>query len=169
MIFLTVGSALPFDRMVRLIDKANKLGMFDQSVFAQIGSGSYLPDSLEYTDFLSHSEYMQALSESHALISHAGIGSISAALKAEKPMLVMPRRKLHGELVDDHQALTAQKFSELGHVLAFETLKELQSGLRALPKFKPKPRTPAREGISEEIQIFVDSNFVAKSSEEIRP
>ena len=155
MIFLTVGSSLPFDRLVEMVDLAAGEGLVDEDIVAQIGSGRYRPQHLKFVDFLSRTEYEARFREATAIISHAGIGTISAALKERKPIIVMPRKKEYGELVDDHQALTARKFASLNHVLAFSSRTELESGLLKLPHFMPAPRTPNARGISENIASFI--------------
>ena len=155
MIFLTVGSALPFDRLVQLVDEAVSGGLIKETVVAQIGAGAYLPSNFEYTRFLERHEFGDVFSRASTIISHAGIGTISAALKAKKPILVMPRLKTHGELVDDHQLLTARKFSEQGHLLAFEDREQLPSVLADLEKFVPVPRHPNVEGIALTVAKFL--------------
>lgn len=155
MIFLTVGSSLPFDRLVELVDGAVGDGLVSEGVFAQIGSGRYRPRNFEFVNFLSKSDYEARFRESSAVISHAGIGTIAAAIKDRKPIIVMPRKKEHGELVDDHQTLTAKKFADLNHVLAFNGRGELEAGLRKLPHFVPAPRNQNAVGIAEKIALFL--------------
>jgi UDP-N-acetylglucosamine transferase subunit ALG13 len=154
-IFLTVGSSLPFDRLVALVDEVAADGSIQHRVFAQIGSGRYKPRNFECVDFLSRAEYTARFDEAVAIVSHAGIGTISTALQANRPILVMPRKKKFGELVDDHQELTAQRFAEMGHVLAFSNRTELESGLQRLPEFVPTPRQPNARGIAEAIGIYL--------------
>ena len=156
MIFLTVGSSLPFDRLVRLIDSAVGDGLFDQEVFGQIGAGRYEPNHCRFVRFLAKHDYDDMFRKASAIVSHAGIGTISAALKTQKPILVMPRRKEHGELVDDHQTLTAERFAALGHVLAFSDRNGLEEGLRHLADFVPARRSPNVEGIACEIGSFLN-------------
>jgi UDP-N-acetylglucosamine transferase subunit ALG13 len=155
MIFLTVGSALPFDRLVRLIDDAVGESIIEDEVFAQIGSGSYVPRRLECVRFLEKRQYDECFNRATAIISHAGIGTISCALKLNKPILVMPRRKANRELVDDHQLTTARKFSALGHVLTFSDRSELAEQLVALRRFRPSPRKPNVEGIAAVIGEYL--------------
>jgi UDP-N-acetylglucosamine transferase subunit ALG13 len=47
MIFLTVGTQFPFDRLVRAVDEAFDNGAIDEEVFAQIGETSYRPRNFE--------------------------------------------------------------------------------------------------------------------------
>jgi UDP-N-acetylglucosamine transferase subunit ALG13 len=165
MIFLTVGSALPFDRLVRLIDEAVEDSTIVDDVFAQIGSGSYVPRRLEYARFLEKRQYDDCLNRATAIISHAGIGTISCALKMNKPILVMPRRKANRELVDDHQLMTARKFAAMGHVLTFSDRSELIEQLVALGRFQPSPRNPNVEGIAMVISEYLtELGYAARRS-----
>ncbi|MEQ8690652.1 MAG: glycosyltransferase [Pseudomonadales bacterium] len=157
MIFLTVGSALPFDRLVRMVDRAVKDGLISDKIFAQIGDGKYAPSSFAYTRFLAKSEFKEKMTLASAVISHAGIGTITDALKHSLPLLVLPRRPQYGELVDDHQQKTAQAYAELGHLLVFNSPAELQAAVDRLPGFTPIPRNPAVQGIAQEIGRWLNS------------
>lgn len=44
MIFVTVGTQLPFDRLIEMVDEAAP--ELDQEIFAQTGSGKYIPKTL---------------------------------------------------------------------------------------------------------------------------
>ncbi|MBX3707332.1 MAG: hypothetical protein KF911_11945 [Pseudomonadales bacterium] len=156
MIFLTVGSALPFDRLVEMVDRAVGDGVVREEVFAQVGAGRYRPLHCEFVDFLARPEYEARFAQASAVVSHAGIGTIATALKAGKPIMVMPRKKVHGELVDDHQALTAERFAALGHVLAFSTRAEFEAGMRRLPGFVPAPRHANAEGVARAIGTLLN-------------
>jgi UDP-N-acetylglucosamine transferase subunit ALG13 len=151
MIFLTVGSSQPFDRLVRLIDEAVVDSTIEDEVFAQIGRGRYVPQRLEFTSFLGKQQYDEYFNKASAIISHAGIGTISCALRLNKPILVMPRRKAMRELVDDHQLMTARTFAALGHILSFSSRSELVEQLAALGHFRPTERKPNVEAVATAI------------------
>ena len=91
-----------------------------------------------------------------AIISHAGIGNISLAMKMKKPLLVVPRRKQYGEVVNDHQVDTARKFGELGHILVAYEIQELPEKINQLKTFVPALRCPNREGIFNHIVRFLE-------------
>jgi beta-1,4-N-acetylglucosaminyltransferase len=154
-IFLTVGSALPFDRLVQMIDDIAPTLNLGEPLFAQIGRGRYLPQHFEYVDFLSKTDFDRTFEQASAVISHAGIGTIGKAMYSRKPILVLPRREAFGELVDDHQMLTANKFEALGHILAFSDPEGFAAKLAVLPAFTPKPRYANVEGISSAIEAFL--------------
>lgn len=155
MIFLTVGSALPFDRLVKLVDDIVPTLKLDQPLFAQIGQGRYRPRHFKYTDFLPKAEFDNTFDQATLIISHAGIGTIGMALRANKAILVMPRQKAFGELVDDHQFLTAQKFETLGHVLSFSSPEEFTTKMDVSRSFIPRKRFANVEGISNAIEALL--------------
>jgi len=47
MIFLTVGTQFPFDRLVRAVDSIIDKGLISETLFAQIGESSYKPRNFE--------------------------------------------------------------------------------------------------------------------------
>ena len=155
MIFLTVGSALPFDRLVRMVDEAVGGGIIKERVYAQIGDGTYVPQHLEYTRFLPQSEFEDVVASASGIISHAGIGTIVSALKRNIPLLVLPRSPDHGELVDDHQEKTAAAFASRGHLMVFHNEQELTASCNALADFRPTPRKPNSAGIAAAIGHFL--------------
>lgn len=155
MIFLTVGSALPFDRLVRLVDEMVPKLELDQPVYAQIGHGKYRPRHFDFIDFLPKDRFMSIFTQASLIIGHAGIGTIAEAMHARKSILVMPRQKAFGELVDDHQLLTARKFEALGHILSFSSQEEFLAKVEQSRSFVPKLRSANVKGISMTIASFL--------------
>lgn len=113
MILLTVGSQLPFDRLVRAVDAwCAETGRND--VFGQIGNlgtDGYRPRNFEWSAFVPPSEFDSLLSRAQLIIAHAGMGSIISALRSSKPIVIMPRRAAMGEHRSDHQLATAARFA----------------------------------------------------------
>lgn len=158
MIFLTVGSALPFDRLVAMVDDIIPSLKLEESLLGQIGKGRYKPRNFDYVDFLTKKEFDSIFEESSAVVSHAGIGTIAKAMTFKKPILVLPRQHSFGELVDDHQLLTAKRFAALGHILAFSTPQELIVKMNELQKFIPQPRHANVQGISKMVSDFLSAS-----------
>jgi UDP-N-acetylglucosamine transferase subunit ALG13 len=120
MIFVTVGTDLPFDRMLRVIDAwARDAGRDD--VFAQIGEGAWEPEHIRFAHFLQPPEFAEHFKRASVIISHAGMGTILSALHHRKPILVMPKRASLGEHRNEHQLASARRMMELGNVnVAFD-------------------------------------------------
>ncbi len=112
MIFLTVGTQEPFDRLVRAVDEW--AGAHDVPVFGQLGrleADSYLPRHFPFESFISADEFQERLEDSRLMVGHAGMGSIISALTYGKPLLMMARRASLGEHRNEHQLATAARFA----------------------------------------------------------
>lgn len=155
MIFLAVGTQFGFDRLIKAIDEAIEKGLVPEAVFAQIGPGSYLPKRMKYVISLDKEAFDETLKSCEAIISHAGMGNIALALKMQKPLLVLPRQKKYGEVVNDHQVDTARKFEQLGHILAAYDTEELVEKIKLLRSFVPAPRIPNKQGVIDRIGQFL--------------
>ena len=111
MIFLTVGTQEPFDRLVAAVDAW--AATHDLPVFGQLGAlkpDSHRPQHFEWREFISADEYQQRLEASRLIIAHVGMGSIISALTYGKPLVMMARRASLGEHRNEHQLATAAKF-----------------------------------------------------------
>ena len=120
MIFVTVGTELPFDRLVKTVDRwAEARGRSD--VLAQIGEGGWEPTHFPFRVFIEPSEYSERLRSADLIVAHAGMGTILSAHCYGKPLLVMPRRAGLGEQRNDHQLATAERLLQMGKInVAFE-------------------------------------------------
>lgn len=116
MIFVTVGSQGPFDRLIRTVDEwASLRGRSD--VFAQIGNTKYVPKHIQFTGFVEPPKFTSLVQQARVVVAHAGIGSILSALELGKQIVVMPRRAKFREQRNDHQVSTAKHFGSQGRVI----------------------------------------------------
>lgn len=164
MIFVTVGSMFPFDRLIRAIDELAGAGKLQDDVLAQIGDGRFVPIHIRYRRFMNRPEYELAIGESSSMVAHAGMGTIEMALAAGKPLLVVPRSGRLGEHVNDHQVATAEKFEHLGHVLAAYDVDSIPAALDRLATFVPTPRSADRHGLALRIGRFIDDVLERKQA-----
>ncbi|MEM1420589.1 MAG: glycosyltransferase [Pseudomonadota bacterium] len=114
MIFLTVGTQLPFDRLTRAVD-AWAAANPSATVFGQIAqpdASGYRPKNFETCAFLEPAEVERRFQTADAVIGHAGMGTIITALTHAKPLLIMPRRAHLSEQRNDHQFGTAGRFGD---------------------------------------------------------
>jgi len=156
MIFLTVGTQFPFDRLVKAVNKAASQNGFKEKIFAQVGCNSYQPQNFEAISLLEKDIFDKYIHEASCIISHAGMGTIAMALEHKKPLLVMPRFKKYGEAVNDHQISIAKKFEELGHVLVANTEDELAEKIEQLKSFVPQPRKAQTKAVIDRISKFLN-------------
>jgi UDP-N-acetylglucosamine transferase subunit ALG13 len=112
MIFLTVGTQEPFDRLVRAVDAW--AATRDVPVFGQLGrltADSYRPVNFPFESFITADEFQERLEASRLMVGHAGMGSIISALTFGRPLLMMPRSAALGEHRNEHQLATAARFA----------------------------------------------------------
>jgi UDP-N-acetylglucosamine transferase subunit ALG13 len=106
-IFLTVGSMLPFDRLVQAMDAwAQKHA--EVKIFAQIGETNLKPLHMEFSAMIDPSDYRRHFSECDIAVSHVGMGTVITAFELNKPVVMMPRRPDLHEVTSNHQLATAQ-------------------------------------------------------------
>jgi beta-1,4-N-acetylglucosaminyltransferase len=156
MIFLTVGTQFPFDRLVKAVDKAAGTNGFDEQIFAQIGESSYCPGNFEAAPVLEKAVFDQYFDDADSIISHAGMGTITMALDHRKPLLVMPRLKKYGEVVNDHQLAIAEKFEQLGYLIVAYSIEEIPDKMKLLKSFVPQERQPCPDIVAERIATFLN-------------
>jgi UDP-N-acetylglucosamine transferase subunit ALG13 len=136
MIFVTVGTDQPFDRMVRVIDRwANERGRSD--LFAQVGIGGWKP-GFPHTELLAPPVFKQRFIDASVIVGHAGMGTILSALHYRKPILVMPKRASLGEHRNEHQLATARRMVEMGSVSVAFDEEELFDRLDHLEEIIPR-------------------------------
>jgi len=155
MIFLTVGTQFPFDRLVKAVDQAVERNGCDIEVFAQIADSSYQPHCFDAVSYLQKEDFDRNMREASAIISHAGMGTITAALENNKPMLVMPRLRKYHEVVNDHQVAIARKFEQMGHLVAAYSEEEVPDKVRTLERFVPTERMKCVDAVTQRISSFI--------------
>lgn len=138
MIFVTVGTQLPFDRLVLAVDQWAALANRDD-VFAQIGPEGTPPKHIAWARGMTPSEFKARLREASAIVAHAGMGTIINALTAGKPIVVLPRKADLGEHRNDHQAATVRELSARGRVHAAMDERELGAILDRIADLPPLP------------------------------
>ncbi|MCE5187081.1 MAG: hypothetical protein LLF76_13240 [Planctomycetaceae bacterium] len=161
MIFLTIGTQEPFDRLIRSVDELVEEGAIADDVVGQTGSG-YRPMHFTSYPILDKSEFERCMEQSRFVISHAGMGSIITAVTLQKPMLVMPRLHKYREHVNDHQFHTALRFEELGVVVTARDKQELKEKLQVMPYFKPARRNCDTDTLIRRIADFLHEQSILK-------
>lgn len=125
MIFVTVGSVFPFDRLVQAADDWALENNVE--VLAQIGHSDYKARSLKTVKSLPNKDYRDAVANCKLVVSHAGMGSIITAAEYAKPIVIVPRRLSRGEHNTNHQVDTAEWMSTRSGVYVAREIGELGS------------------------------------------
>jgi beta-1,4-N-acetylglucosaminyltransferase len=163
MIFLTVGTQFPFNRLIKAVDEAIGNNHLNDKIIAQIGVTTYRPKNFEAIPSLEKKLFDQYFNEAGSIISHAGVGSITLSLERRKPMLVMPRLKKYGEVVNDHQLAIAKKFEDLGYLLAAYDAADIPAKIEQLKSFVPQARQSQAKLVADRISVFLNEFSGMKS------
>ena len=131
MILVSIGTMLPFDRLIRAAD-AWAARHLDEPVFAQIGgAGAYEPRHMRWSRLLPPAQFASLVDECRLLVTHAGTGSFLLAAEKQRPIVLMPRRAKWKEHTTDHQLHTAQWLREKPGVYVAMDDEELPGAIAA--------------------------------------
>jgi UDP-N-acetylglucosamine transferase subunit ALG13 len=144
-IFVTVGTQLPFERLVAAVDRWAASISPGPDVLAQVGGGHDDYANLRCVRTLDGHRYSEAIANSRLMIAHAGTGSILTALDRGVPVILMPRDHRRGEHRDDHQYQTARQLEKMGLLTVAWDESELPELIeKALRGPGRRPRAQAR-------------------------
>jgi UDP-N-acetylglucosamine transferase subunit ALG13 len=119
LIFVTVGNATQgFDRILEAVEKVREEGGFKEDVVVQYGHSNFIPRGCRSRSFFTREEFLKLIMDASLVITHGGAGTIGLCLKAGKKPLVVPRVKVFGEHVNDHQIELARELESQGRIYA---------------------------------------------------
>jgi UDP-N-acetylglucosamine transferase subunit ALG13 len=119
MIFATVGTQLPFDRMLAGLDTWAARNP-DIPVLAQTGRTARSFGHLSTVSGLDQAAFRAHLIQARLVVAHAGMGTILSAAELGKPVILMSRLARFGEHRNDHQRDTASDMARLSNVTVAE-------------------------------------------------
>ncbi len=159
MIFVIVGSSeeYKFPRLLQTVDELCDEGVIDgKQTVAQIGYTKYEPRNYEAFDMISDEEFKALVSKSDIIITHAGTGSVTSALKAHKKVIIFPRFFELNEHLDDHQLELAGLFTDKGYTLTATNKDELRECILNIEEFKPVEFVSSNKKINQLVVDFID-------------
>jgi UDP-N-acetylglucosamine transferase subunit ALG13 len=154
MILLTVGTQLPFDRFVEIVDRLAP--MLPERIFAQVGQAQYQPAHMDWLSFVGPIEFERLMSDCSYVISHAGIGTVVMARKHCKPIILFPRRAALDEHRNDHQLATVRALGGRSGIRIALDEDELARAIAAPPP-PPKPTEwlPGRDRLRSAVAALI--------------
>lgn len=158
MIFLTVGTQLPFDRLTRAVDEWAAEHP-DVQVFGQVGDGAYQPKHMQFRAFISPRESEAHFRAAEIVVAHAGMGSIITALQHRKPIVVVPRRSDLGEHRNDHQVATVRRLAGTDGLSCVSDTAELAQLLDARQTLRARSAFPSTAPLdfTSRLRAFIDA------------
>lgn len=160
MILVAVGTYIHgFDELVAAADAV--AGELDLEGFAQIGHSRVVPSRLGWERFVTPATMARRIAAAGLVICHGGIGLLGEAMRAAKPIIVMPRqgRPTARSPAGDQTALV-HRLAERHPILVCEAPGELAALVRASIARGPGPQ---RYDLGSDVPELVAS-FLARTS-----
>jgi UDP-N-acetylglucosamine transferase subunit ALG13 len=152
LIFVTIGTTEPFDRLMRAVDAIEGR----EEIVVQRGTSSFAPRRATIVDFLPYERLVELVREARVVVTHAGVGTILTALLNGARPLVVPRLKTFGDAVDDHQLELASRLEQLGLVILVEEPSSLPEAVAtAIPEERP---IHVGEALVSELRAFITAS-----------
>lgn len=159
-VFVSVGSMMPFDRLVHAMDDWAAAHP-EVPVEIQIGRGKYEPRHAAFVRLMPVDEYRRRVADARLFVAHAGMGSIIAAIEAGKPLLMLPRLQAEGEHNTDHQLATAASIGTRPGLHVARDADDLLARATALLANSGAPPAPiakyADKAFTDRIRAFIEA------------
>ena len=139
--FVSIGNCTQSFR--RLLDAVAAIAdQLPQPVVVQHGRTPFQSDSRQHFPFTDEEGFLRHLKESELFITHSGGGSVFSAIKLGRKPVVVPRRKIFEEHVDDHQVAFAEELERQNKIVAvydIDFLADAVSHVLASPELPQLP------------------------------
>ena len=154
-IFVTTGSVLHFDFLIKLIDSVNFNNKYN--IIAQIGKGKYIPKNLKCFKFTTNISKYYGWAD--IIITHTGGTTLSEICLLNKKAIAISNPLGYKGIYE-----IAQKFDELGY-LKYVDFKNIDGKFADFEKiirdvldgkYKFKKYTRKKQAIGQEIIKFLD-------------
>jgi UDP-N-acetylglucosamine transferase subunit ALG13 len=160
MIFVTVGTQLPFDRLIKAIDEIAP-SLKDKNIVAQVFGMKYQPKHIKTLDYIAPADFKGYIDAADLIISHAGTGTILSVAQLEKPLIVFPRLGKLKETRNDHQLATCRKMEEISLLQVAYDEKQLKEKIDAFYRNELP--------VMEKINSFASQELISSISSFIEP
>jgi UDP-N-acetylglucosamine transferase subunit ALG13 len=108
LIFITTGTSLPHDELIRKIDDLKAMGQIRDIIYAQIGNGKYIPNHMKWVKFCGNMEDVYKMAD--IIISNCGAGTIMENVQKGNRLIVVQNPGITG----GHEWELVSKMEKLG-------------------------------------------------------
>ena len=127
--FVSIGNGQQnFYRLLHAVE-AN-IHLLPKPILIQCGHTSFKSMHAEVVQFINMDRFLETMRHAQILILHAGAGSVMNAMRAGKKPIVMPRREIFNEIVNDHQVIFAKRLHQADKVVMVENEDELAKAIQ---------------------------------------
>jgi len=128
MIFVTIGTYIGFDRLVKKMDEiASNL---NEEVVMQIGNTKYEPKNSKWFKFLDNEKIDELYNKADIIIAHDGAGTLLSAISLNKPTVIVPRLKKYGECEYENKFDLAEALKNKGRIVVIYDVEQLKDAIQ---------------------------------------
>ena len=146
MIFVTVGTSLPHDALIREMDRLVSTGAITDEVIAQRGEGQFIPRHIKSFRFKKSLEDYQNRAE--IIISNCGAGTIMENVTKGRKLIVIQNPDVTG----GHEWELVTKMEKGCHLIWCKNLDSLKASLDGARKMEFKKFNPNRLDFSKVLE-----------------
>lgn len=118
--FISLGNShQSFGRLLKNIEEF--IDELPKPVLIQRGHTKFSSKKAEVVTFMDMNEFESAIDSHSLIILHGGAGSIIQAVSQQKVPVVMARRKIFDEHIDDHQVEFVAKLSSKDLIISLDS------------------------------------------------
>lgn len=147
-----------FHRLLEEVEKNIENGNIDEEVIVQAGYTKYESENMKIFDLVSQKELNELIQNAKFIIAHGGVGTIITALKKNKKVIAVARRKEYHEHVNNHQMEIINTFSEKGYIIGIDDANKLEDAIKKIEAFKPEKYKSGTSKIIKLVEDFIDNN-----------
>ena len=111
MIFITTGTSLPHDGLIKKIDDLKAMGQLRDVIYAQIGNGKYIPNYIRWLRFVGNMDAVYDRAD--LIISNCGAGTILENVVKGRKLIVVQ----NPDIIGGHEWELVSKMEKLGCLL----------------------------------------------------
>jgi UDP-N-acetylglucosamine transferase subunit ALG13 len=156
-IFVTVGSAEPFDRLLRSLPRPES-----EEIVAQTGPSVTALPGVRCVPFMGFEEIASTMGQARVVVAHAGVGTVLSAFNAGKKPVLVPRRREFGEAVDDHQVELAHRLAGCGLAHVVDDPAELLEILADLDGSLQRDAGAGENRLTADIGAFLEATLARR-------
>lgn len=127
-LFVPLGTQkFPFNRLVSALNQLIEDGSYTKDEIYMQSSICDVKPLFQNEGMMDVDSFNQMIDKSDVIITHSGVNTIMTCMQKKKAIIVVPRMKMYGEHVDDHQIEIANMLESKFNVLVLKDMSQLKS------------------------------------------
>lgn len=147
-----------FVRLLKIIDELCDEKIIDATnLIVQGDESGYECINYKIKKMIPNTEFINIMSEADVIISHAGTGTVTTALKMHKKIILFPRLAKYGEHIDDHQLELCNIFQQKKYVLVATNKEELKKMISLIDRYDFSEFISNSENFTQKLIEIIDT------------